>query len=169
MCSYRLVLKTDCEAEKYLRDRERPVDWDDVFSLECFVEKQDCCPICLMPYCVPRAAKCGHIFCFSCIMYHIHQHEDDWTKCPMCGVFLDLQSLRPVRLLLSTPPIELNGQCTMELVLRQRHVVNGFSAKLPDAEAHLRYPFPPADSPPAVTAFCHLLGYSPSYLSLIHI
>lgn len=163
MCSYRLVLKIDCEAEKYLRDRERPVDWDDVFSLECFVEKQDCCPICLMPYCVPRAAKCGHIFCFSCIMYHIHQHEDDWTKCPMCGEFLDLQSLRPVRLLLSTPPIELNGQCTMELVLRQRHVVNGFSAKLPDAEAHLRYPFPPADSPPAVTAFCHLLGYSPSY------
>lgn len=69
MCSYRLVLKIDCEAEKYLRDRERPVDWDDVFSLECFVEKQDCCPICLMPYCVPRAAKCGHIFCFS--LHHV--------------------------------------------------------------------------------------------------
>ena len=163
MTSYRLVLTVDCEYQKYLRDRERPVDWDDVFSLECFVEDQDCCPICLMPYCVPRAAKCGHIFCFSCIMYYIHQYEDDWTKCPMCGEPFDLQSLRPVRLLSSTPAIAANGQCTMELVLRQLHVVNGFSAKLPDVHEHLRHPFPPADSPPAVTAFCHLLGYSPSY------
>lgn len=163
MGSYRLVLKIDCEYQKYLHDRDRQVDWDDVFSLECFVEDQDCCPICLMPYCVPRAAKCGHIFCFSCIMYYIHQHEDDWAKCPMCGESFDLQSLRPVRLLSSTPPIAANGQCTMELVLRQPHVVNGFSAKLPDVHERLRHPFPPADSPPAVTAFCHLLGYSPRY------
>lgn len=163
ICSFRLVLKSICNYANYLYNPDLTVNWDDVFSIECYVDETDCCPICLMPFSVPRATKCGHIFCYSCIMYYLRQQEDEWVKCPMCGEYFDNLSLRPVRVLPAKEPIRENKSCTMELVARERGVVNGFSASLDNIETYLKAPFPLADSPEQVTQFCHLLRYSPQY------
>jgi hypothetical protein len=96
-------------------------------------------------------------------MYYLRQQEDEWVKCPMCGEYFDSLSLRPVRILHAKAPIRESNPCTMELVARNRGVVNGFSASLDNIDTYLNNPFPLADSPEQVTQFCHLLRYSPQY------
>ena len=67
-----------------------------------------CCPICLDSYTCPRITKCGHVFCFPCLLRHIqvHAQTNPYThvKCPCCAIPLHVPDLRPVRLKTLFPP-----------------------------------------------------------------
>ena len=158
-----MVLKSGCNADAYLYNPDATVDWEDVFSLECFVEEEECCPICLMKHSVPRAARCGHIFCCACVMYYLRSRGDDWAKCPICGEYIDIPSLRPVKVLPPRPSPQEGAVFTMHLVARYRNVVNGFCADRDDLEQLLLHPLPYADAPEDEKSFCHLLRYSFQY------
>ena len=64
------------------------------------------CPICLSTPVAPRMAKCGHIFCFSCLIRYMHSTDDTnplpekrarWKKCPICYDSIYVSETRPVR------------------------------------------------------------------------
>lgn len=158
-----MVLKSGCSYETYLYNPDVVVSWEDVFSLECFMSEDDCCPICLMKHSAPRAAKCGHMFCLTCITYYLGTHKDGWVKCPICSEYLDIHSLRPVTILPSHPLPQEGKTLTMPLVVRHRNVVNGFPADREDIEQLLLRPLPSADVSEDVKSFCHLLKYSFQY------
>ncbi|KDQ18275.1 hypothetical protein BOTBODRAFT_171929 [Botryobasidium botryosum FD-172 SS1] len=43
------------------------------------------CPICLSPPTAPRMTKCGHVFCFPCILHYLQTGENPkWNRCPIC-------------------------------------------------------------------------------------
>ncbi|KAJ6611470.1 hypothetical protein B0H10DRAFT_2165795 [Mycena sp. CBHHK59/15] len=42
------------------------------------------CPICLSPPTAPRMTKCGHVFCFPCILHYLNTSENKWARCPIC-------------------------------------------------------------------------------------
>ncbi|TFY50708.1 hypothetical protein EVG20_g11373, partial [Dentipellis fragilis] len=45
------------------------------------------CPICLSPPTAPRMTKCGHVFCFPCILHYLYttdKAELKWARCPIC-------------------------------------------------------------------------------------
>jgi hypothetical protein len=34
----------------------------------------------------PRITKCGHIYCWSCVLQYLaYKKEDNWKKCPLCN------------------------------------------------------------------------------------
>ncbi|KAJ2076710.1 hypothetical protein H4R24_005545 [Coemansia sp. RSA 988] len=60
------------------------------------------CPICLTPPIAARVTKCGHIFCFSCILRHLsydasNGHKATTKKCPICWCTISSDSLLPVQ------------------------------------------------------------------------
>lgn len=65
------------------------------------------CPICLSDPVAPRMAKCGHIFCLSCLIRFMNSTSDEdesksargprWKKCPICEDSIYLHEVRPVR------------------------------------------------------------------------
>lgn len=65
------------------------------------------CPICLSDPVAPRMAKCGHIFCLSCLIRFMNSSSSDddskssrgprWKKCPICEDSIYLHEVRPVR------------------------------------------------------------------------
>ncbi|KAJ1872385.1 hypothetical protein LPJ55_003154 [Coemansia sp. RSA 990] len=57
------------------------------------------CPICLSHPVAARVTKCGHIFCFSCILRHLSYNEEDDrrdAKCPICWSAISADTLLPV-------------------------------------------------------------------------
>lgn len=42
------------------------------------------CPICLYPPVAARITRCGHIFCWPCMLHYLSLSERNWSKCPIC-------------------------------------------------------------------------------------
>jgi len=58
------------------------------------------CPICLDIFTSARITKCGHSFCYPCLLQHIHSSGSiDATavvKCPCCSLPIYVDDIRPV-------------------------------------------------------------------------
>ncbi|KAI0315669.1 hypothetical protein OF83DRAFT_1061668 [Amylostereum chailletii] len=55
------------------------------------------CPICLSPPTAPRMTKCGHVFCFPCILHYLHTSDNTkWVRCPICFDSVNERQLKSV-------------------------------------------------------------------------
>ena len=76
------VVKSSGDYSVHLADPDTLVNWD---LVEQVVLKTTAsvpsCPICLYP---PKAAKltrCGHVFCWPCILHYLALSDHAWRKC----------------------------------------------------------------------------------------
>ena len=42
------------------------------------------CPICLHYPTAAKMTRCGHIYCWACILHYLTLGEKTWRKCPIC-------------------------------------------------------------------------------------
>jgi hypothetical protein len=85
---------------------DNAVSWDSVRIVKQLMalsgnEKTDespSCPICLCEFVCPRITKCGHVFCLSCLLHHVHSNTNPnhHVRCPCCSSPLLIQDLRAV-------------------------------------------------------------------------
>ncbi|KAI8981235.1 hypothetical protein BD414DRAFT_464281 [Trametes punicea] len=62
------------------------------------------CPICLSPPTSPRMTKCGHVFCFPCILHLISTSDQPkWVRCPICFDSVNERQLKAVKWLDEVP------------------------------------------------------------------
>ena len=70
------------------------VDWRDVIELiytppSIAQSHKTVCPICLEAaeqMVAPRITKCGHIFCWPCLLQYLnYERANAWKKCPLCA------------------------------------------------------------------------------------
>ncbi|KAL6878548.1 hypothetical protein J3F83DRAFT_722984 [Trichoderma novae-zelandiae] len=106
--NYRFVVSPDGDYSKNAADADLFLDWSNVMQVIVSSESQaSSCPICLSEPVAPRMAKCGHIFCLTCLLRFMNsvQSEDEakpgkaakWRKCPICEDNIQLPDVRPVR------------------------------------------------------------------------
>lgn len=55
------------------------------------------CPICLSPPTAPRMTKCGHVFCFACILHYLSTSDNKWARCPICFDSVNERQLKTVK------------------------------------------------------------------------
>ncbi|KAJ7242586.1 hypothetical protein B0H12DRAFT_1326019 [Mycena haematopus] len=55
------------------------------------------CPICLSPPIAPRMTKCGHVFCFPCVLHYLNTSENKWARCPICFDSVNEKQLKSVK------------------------------------------------------------------------
>ncbi|KZP25367.1 hypothetical protein FIBSPDRAFT_1041511 [Athelia psychrophila] len=56
------------------------------------------CPICLSPPVAPRMTKCGHVFCFPCILHYLNTSDSlKWIRCPICFDSVNEKQLKCVK------------------------------------------------------------------------
>ncbi|KAF9270741.1 hypothetical protein L218DRAFT_54268 [Marasmius fiardii PR-910] len=60
-------------------------------------EGQTSCPICLSPPTASRMTKCGHIFCFPCILHYLNTSDNKWARCPICFDSVTSAQLKSVK------------------------------------------------------------------------
>lgn len=42
------------------------------------------CPICLYPPVAAKITRCGHIYCWACVLHFLSLTDNAWQKCPIC-------------------------------------------------------------------------------------
>ncbi|KAF8921872.1 hypothetical protein CPB85DRAFT_1247036 [Mucidula mucida] len=55
------------------------------------------CPICLSPPTASRMTKCGHVFCYPCILHYLNTSENKWARCPICFDSINDNQLKNVK------------------------------------------------------------------------
>lgn len=54
------------------------------------------CPICLYPPVAAKMTRCGHVYCWSCILHYLSLSDKTWRKCPICYESIHKQDLKSV-------------------------------------------------------------------------
>ncbi|KAF8983955.1 hypothetical protein BGZ46_009089 [Entomortierella lignicola] len=98
--NFRFLLSPRRDYEVFTLDADVRVEWDDIEQVLISVPQS--CPICLQPPTAGRITKCGHVYCFSCILHYLALSDTGkaWRKCPICWDAIyekDLKSVRTVQ------------------------------------------------------------------------
>lgn len=70
------------------------VEWDQVIKVLISSCEESQCPICLYPPKAAKMTKCGHIFCFSCMLHYLSLSDKPSRKCPICYESIQLKDLK---------------------------------------------------------------------------
>jgi hypothetical protein len=106
--NYRFVVSPEASYTAHAADADLHLDWNNVMQVIASSQSQVAsCPICLSDPVASRMAKCGHIFCLSCLIRFMNSSSNDdesksnrgprWKKCPICEDSVYLHETRPVR------------------------------------------------------------------------
>jgi hypothetical protein len=139
----------------HLVDPDIFVNWDNVIQVLMFSNKPVTCPICLSPTSSPKITKCGHVYCWPCILHYLQLSEKSWRKCPICYdsvyskdlKFVLIQNTPSLEKASSTNPLEMN-MCLMKrhahstLALPRIHFpLDCYNESLPSAEESFSFQF----------------------------
>ncbi|KAF9380988.1 hypothetical protein CPC16_010051 [Podila verticillata] len=97
--NFRFLMNPGSNYEVFTMDPDVRVCWEEIEQVLIAVPQS--CPICLQPPVAGRITKCGHVYCFSCILHYLALSESNkaWRKCPICWDSIyekDLKSVRTV-------------------------------------------------------------------------
>ncbi|CEG41200.1 hypothetical protein, variant 2 [Plasmopara halstedii] len=78
------------------------------------------CPICMDSFRVPKITKCGHIFCWPCILRYLSMTDKYWRRCPMCFESVQKGHLRSVQLQQLQIPPRVGSDVTFQFLERPK-------------------------------------------------
>lgn len=81
----------------YSTDPDLLVEWKLVEEVRLHVSEAPACPICLHPPTAAQVTRCGHIYCYPCILHYLALSDDKWRNCPICYVPVEKEELRSVK------------------------------------------------------------------------
>uniref|UniRef100_A0A2M4A290 E3 ubiquitin-protein ligase RNF10 n=1 Tax=Anopheles triannulatus TaxID=58253 RepID=A0A2M4A290_9DIPT len=70
------------------------VDWGKIEQIHVLSAEEPQCPICLYPPVAAKMTKCGHVYCWPCILHYLALSDKAWRKCPICYEAIHLPDLR---------------------------------------------------------------------------
>ncbi|KAJ7638925.1 hypothetical protein FB45DRAFT_1055135 [Roridomyces roridus] len=107
---YRFVMNPNGDYTVHFADPDIFFQWQDILqviiprssALASAVASGDheghtACPICLAPPTAPRMTKCGHVYCFPCILHYLNTSENKWARCPICFDSVNEKQLKSVK------------------------------------------------------------------------
>lgn len=115
------VVNANYDYDAYTSCPDTLVDWnhvEEVIVQTAADEPQ--CPICLFPPVAGKMTRCGHIYCWPCLLQYLSLSDKSWRKCPICYDAVHLENLKSV---ISKPyPIYNVGDfVTMQLMCREKN------------------------------------------------
>jgi len=97
--TYRFIVDKGCaDVKKCHSDPDYAVNWDSVEQVIYPADPIPKCPICLEAPICPKITKCGHIFCWTCIMQYISLGGKQWRRCPLCFESVHWNSLKSLKI-----------------------------------------------------------------------
>lgn len=67
-------------------DPDWPVDWDCIEEVRFkqSASTETTCPICLEPPVAAKITRCGHIYCWTCMLHYLSLSDENCRQCPIC-------------------------------------------------------------------------------------
>ncbi|CRL01530.1 CLUMA_CG014348, isoform A [Clunio marinus] len=116
------VVKTDVSYDyrRFTISPDALVEWDQVVKIYVSSTEESQCPICLYPPKAARMTRCGHIFCFACILHYLSLSDKSWRKCPICYESVHLQDLKSATSKHNHRSYKVGDTISMELMTREK-------------------------------------------------
>lgn len=114
--SCQFLVKAGKDYEPYIADPDLLVEWTDVEEIvrEKLFVRMSClcdgyfvglqvvtmigegasCPICLGPPVAAKITKCGHIYCWPCILHYLALSDNEYRACPICYEHVGAKDLK---------------------------------------------------------------------------
>ncbi|ETK91541.1 hypothetical protein L915_04903 [Phytophthora nicotianae] len=118
-------------------DLEALTEWSSVEQILLWydVESPQTCPICMDTFRAPKITKCGHIFCWPCILRYLSMTDKYWRRCPMCFESVQKGHLRSVQLQQLQIPPHVGSDVTFQFLERPKSSMFPQLRVLPTAES----------------------------------
>ncbi|KAL5519640.1 hypothetical protein ACEPAH_1323 [Sanghuangporus vaninii] len=113
---YRFVMKPSGDYTVHFADPDIFFQWQDILQviiprISAFAsaagrqeefsildEGHTTCPICLSSPSAPRMTKCGHVFCYPCVLHYLSTSDyAKWNRCPICFDSINEKQLKSVK------------------------------------------------------------------------
>ncbi|KYO31693.1 RING finger protein 10 isoform B [Alligator mississippiensis] len=116
------VVSEDQDYTVHFADPDTLVNWDFVEQVRICSHEVPSCPICLYPPTAAKITRCGHIFCWACILHYLSLSEKAWSKCPICYGSIHKKDLKSV-VAMETRQYAIGDTITMQLMRREKGVL----------------------------------------------
>nr|XP_061804672.1 E3 ubiquitin-protein ligase RNF10-like [Nerophis lumbriciformis] len=113
------VVTDDQDYKGHFTDPDTLVSWDCVQQVRIYSHEVPSCPICLYPPVAARITRCGHIFCWPCILHYLSLSDKTWSKCPICYEAVHTVDLKSV-VAMETRQYVVGDIITMRLMRREK-------------------------------------------------
>lgn len=104
-------------------DPDKLVDWEQIHLVYLPSHESPNCPICLYTPVAAKMTRCGHIFCWSCILHYLHLSDKAWRKCPICHEAVHQNDLKSVKSVVQKKYERLDT-ITMQLMRRFKESIS---------------------------------------------
>ncbi|XP_035392054.1 RING finger protein 10 isoform X1 [Electrophorus electricus] len=116
------VVINDQNYQAHFTDPDTLVSWDCVQQVRIYSHEVPSCPICLYPPVAAHITRCGHIYCWSCMLHYLSLSEKTWSKCPICYEAVHDVDLKSV-VAMETRQYVSGDLITMRLMRREKGVL----------------------------------------------
>ncbi|NXI74194.1 RNF10 protein, partial [Anseranas semipalmata] len=116
------VVSEEQDYTVHFADPDTLVNWDFVEQVRICSHEVPSCPICLYPPTAAKITRCGHIFCWACILHYLSLSEKTWSKCPICYGSVHKKDLKSV-VAMETRQYAIGDVITMQLMRREKGVL----------------------------------------------
>uniref|UniRef100_A0A671PXR3 E3 ubiquitin-protein ligase RNF10 n=1 Tax=Sinocyclocheilus anshuiensis TaxID=1608454 RepID=A0A671PXR3_9TELE len=113
------VVIDDQDYQAHFTDPDTLVDWDCVQQVRIYSHEVPSCPICLYPPVAAHITRCGHIYCWPCMLHYLSLSEKSWSKCPICYEAVHSADLKSV-VAMETRQYVTGNVITMHLMRREK-------------------------------------------------
>ena len=121
-CQFRVRAGEDYSL--HLADPDSLVSWEMIEEVELRTCSEDAttCPVCLFPPVAGKMSRCGHVFCWACILHYLALSDDKDRPCPICHQDINKTDLKSV--IVTTRHARNTGDVVnMTLMKRERNSV----------------------------------------------
>ncbi|KAF7694866.1 RING finger protein 10 [Silurus meridionalis] len=116
------VVIDDEDYQAHFTDPDTLVSWDCVQQVRIYSHEVPSCPICLYPPVAAHITRCGHIYCWPCMLHYLSLSEKTWSKCPICYEAVHSADLKSV-VAMETRQYAPGDVITMRLMRREKGVL----------------------------------------------
>lgn len=151
MHSCQFVVKSNGNYEPYAISPDQLVEWSSIEQINfCSGTEEPQCPICLYHPVAAKMTRCGHVYCWPCILHYLAlSDKKSWRKCPICYEAVHIGDLKSA---VSKPHHSFNcgESVTFQLMCRQKNSLQVYNAgsSLPSTTAAESSPQFPSLSDP---------------------
>lgn len=103
----------------HFADPDLAIDWSRVEQVRLHSMQPLKCPICLSEPQAGKITRCGHVYCWSCLLHYLALSDKPWRKCPVCSESIYKHDIRSVRGIVSRS-LKVGDWIRFRLMYRER-------------------------------------------------